>query len=58
MVEGKNQLMYIIANFTPGPKTESMPGPELCHRFHARRLTVMQSTQYSVYNPVYKKELE
>ena len=35
-----------------------MPRAELCHTCHVRRLAMMQSSQYSIYDEVYKKELE
>ena len=48
----------IIANFTEVDTYRDMPRAELCHTCYARRLAMMQSSQYSVYNEYYKEELE
>ncbi|KAH9876214.1 hypothetical protein J1614_004093 [Plenodomus biglobosus] len=37
---------------------EDMPRNELCHTCHVRRLSVMQASQYSVYDENYKAQLE
>jgi hypothetical protein len=48
----------VIANFTEVDSIEQLPHAELCHICHARRLAVMQASQYSIYNQNYKTQLE
>ncbi|KAJ3525470.1 hypothetical protein NM208_g11628 [Fusarium decemcellulare] len=49
---------YIIHEFTDVEENEDMPRAELCHPCYGRRLAMMQSSQYSVYNEYYKEQLE
>lgn len=51
-------LADIIENFTTVPDVQSMPRVELCHTCHIRRLAMMQSSAYSIYDEVYKERLE
>lgn len=37
---------------------QAMPRAELCHTCNVRRLAVMQSSQYSIYDEYYKEQLE
>ncbi|KAF2820810.1 hypothetical protein CC86DRAFT_360066 [Ophiobolus disseminans] len=48
----------VIANFTVVNSIEQTPRTELCHTCQARRLAVMQASQYSVYDESYKRQLE
>ncbi|ETS75311.1 hypothetical protein PFICI_12255 [Pestalotiopsis fici W106-1] len=48
----------IIANFSTVPDYKHMPRTELCHTCHIRRLALMQSSQYSIYNDYYKEVLQ
>ncbi|RTE76836.1 hypothetical protein BHE90_008696 [Fusarium euwallaceae] len=48
----------IIAEFTEVDDGEEMPKTELCHTCYLRRLALMQSSQYSIYNQYYKEQLE
>jgi hypothetical protein len=48
----------VIANFTEVDSIEQLPRAELCHTCHARRLAVMQASQYSIYDQNYKTQLE
>ncbi|RKK95856.1 hypothetical protein BFJ68_g14592 [Fusarium oxysporum] len=48
----------IIDEFSEPEDGEDMPREELCHICYRRRLAIMQSSQYSIYNEYYKEELE
>jgi hypothetical protein len=48
----------VMANFTEVDSIEQLPRAELCHTCHARRLAVMQASQYSIYDQNYKTQLE
>ncbi|KAF2731447.1 hypothetical protein EJ04DRAFT_579087 [Polyplosphaeria fusca] len=48
----------IIFNFTQVDDFTKMPKTELCHTCNIRRLALMQSSQYSIYDEYYKLELE
>lgn len=48
----------IIYDFTTVPDITQMPREELCHTCHVGRLATMQASQYSVYDELYKKQLE
>ncbi|KAF2466137.1 uncharacterized protein BDR25DRAFT_237808 [Lindgomyces ingoldianus] len=48
----------IIAKFTNVDNITKMPQTELCHTCNVRRLSIMQSSQYSIYDSFYKTELE
>ncbi|KAF7544086.1 hypothetical protein G7Z17_g10231 [Cylindrodendrum hubeiense] len=48
----------IIDEFSDVEDGENMPRAELCHTCYLRRLAIMQSSQYSLYNEYYKEELE
>ncbi|CAD6446758.1 423af4fe-a76d-438d-bdb4-51553e1284f2 [Sclerotinia trifoliorum] len=50
-----NDIMF---NFTDVPNITSMPREELCHTCHIRRLAMMQSSQYSIYDDFFKEQLE
>jgi hypothetical protein len=47
-----------MANFTKVSDITKMPKTELCHTCNVRRLTLMQSSQYSIYDNFYKTNLE
>ncbi|KAM6523085.1 hypothetical protein FSOLCH5_003704 [Fusarium solani] len=48
----------IIDEFTELDDGEEMPREELCHVCYLRRLALMQSSSYSIYNNYYQSELE
>ncbi|KPM44181.1 hypothetical protein AK830_g2384 [Neonectria ditissima] len=48
----------IIDGFSDVKDGESLPHAELCHVCYLRRLAMMQSSQYSIYDEYYKEELE
>ncbi|OBS25925.1 hypothetical protein FPOA_06458 [Fusarium poae] len=48
----------IIAEFSEQEDGADRPKKELCHVCYQRRLAIMQSSQYSIYNEYYKQKLE
>ncbi|KAF5692427.1 hypothetical protein FDENT_2949 [Fusarium denticulatum] len=48
----------VIAGFTEVKEGEEMPRDELCSVCYQRRLAMMQSSSYSVYNHYYQSQLE
>ncbi|KAF4969334.1 hypothetical protein FSARC_3409 [Fusarium sarcochroum] len=48
----------IIGQFTKSGGGKEMPREELCHVCYLRRLAMMQSSSYSVYNNYYQSKLE
>ncbi|RSL82095.1 hypothetical protein CDV31_016965 [Fusarium ambrosium] len=48
----------IIDVFSEVDDGEEMPREELCHLCYRRRLAMMQSSQYSIYDEYYKHQLE
>ncbi|KAF7553491.1 hypothetical protein G7Z17_g3623 [Cylindrodendrum hubeiense] len=48
----------IIDGFSDVNEGEDLPRAELCHPCYVRRLAMMQSSQYSIYDEYYKEELE
>ncbi|KAF5000824.1 hypothetical protein FGRMN_1432 [Fusarium graminum] len=48
----------IIAEFSKTDDDKKMPHNEICHVCYQRRLSIMQSSQYSIYNEYYKEKLE
>ncbi|KAF9773365.1 hypothetical protein IL306_008847, partial [Fusarium sp. DS 682] len=48
----------IISEFTELKDGEEMPRDELCSVYYQRRLAIMQSSSYSVYNHYYQSQLE
>ncbi|KAH6871829.1 hypothetical protein B0T10DRAFT_590608 [Thelonectria olida] len=48
----------IINEFSDVEEGEDLPRAELCHTCYVRRLAMMQSSQYSLYDEYYKEELE
>lgn len=48
----------LMLNFTVVDTIAKMPRDELCHICHIRRLAMMQSSRYSIYDAIYKEQLE
>ncbi|KAM0344969.1 hypothetical protein ACHAPU_006847 [Fusarium lateritium] len=48
----------VIEEFSHVPNIKDLPRAELCHVCQIRRLAMMQSSQYSVYDDYYKKQLD
>ncbi|KAF4499732.1 hypothetical protein FAGAP_4079 [Fusarium agapanthi] len=54
----KNYCNDIISEFTELKDGEEMPRDELCHICYRRRLAIMQSSSYSIYDHFYQSQLE
>lgn len=54
----KTAFSDIIEEFQDVETMEDLPKNELCHVCNVRRLAIMQSSQFSVYNEMYKQQLE
>lgn len=51
-------MIDIIAEFSKPEDDKKRPQEETCHICYQRRLAIMQSSQYSIYNEYYKEKLE